>query len=312
MARSWPIAGLALALTGAVLGGCGGDGDALPQQVPRELEASPIARIAVAGPATTLDPLFVANRTERLISRQIYEPLSARIGRPFGGSGTRRGPARPLGAENGGRIWRFEIRPEAVFHDGSRLNADAVIANYERWLQNGIAARLLPEVSAVDSPQPGEVRFQLDRPVLDFPRQLEDPRLGLLAPVDIPAAADRPARMTAAGTGPYALRERQATRLLLVRSPDWWGEGAGLGPGINQFDFVLTPAESARVELLAAGSVALADDLGSDAAAELSDRPLVATLSDGGTTIGESASVRGLDSADADQSLSGIWLTELR
>ena len=295
----------------AALAGCGVD-ESPSQEVPQQLEASPIVRIAVAGPVDTLDPIFVSNRTERMISRQIFEPLVARIDPPFGTSGARRGPARPIGSEGGGRLWLFELRPNAVFHDGTRLSSDAVLANFDRWVETGLAARLLPELDAVDFPRPGEVRFQLGAPVPDLPRRLSDPRLGLLSPADIPDRAARPARLLAAGTGAYELRERQVTRMLLVRVPGWWGEAAGLGPGVNQLDFVFTPRDLARVEQLDSGSVSIADDLGREAAERIADRPLVTSISDGAVTIGLSAAVRGLSSVAAAQPLSELWLTKLR
>lgn len=246
-----------------------------------------------------------------MLSRQVYEPLVSRVDPPFGVAGTRRGPARPLGSEAGGRLWRFQLRSGVSFHDGSRLNADAVIANADRWSATGLAARLLPELEAVDSPRPGEVRFQLAEPVIDLPRLLGDPRLGLVSPAEIPAGAAR-VPVGADGTGPYELRERSATRLLLARSPEWWGEDAGLGPGINQLDFVLAPDDAARAEQLLADAVQIADDLGPDAAAAVEGRPLVATLSDGTITIGYSAALRGLSTVSPDQSFSELWLTTLR
>lgn len=309
-----PVIALAAALlASASFAGCAGDDPSeLAAREPEQLGASPIVRIAVAGPVATLDPIYASNRTERLLSRQIYEPLVSRIDPPFGVSGARRGPARPLGSEDGGRLWRFQLRPEVAFHDGSRLNADAVIANFNRWVQTGVAELLLPELDAVDSPRPGEVRFQLSEPVADFPRRLGAARLGIVSPTELPASGVRRAPLGADGTGPYELRERSATRLLLVRTPEWWGEGAGLGPGINQLDFVLTPGDLGRAEQLDSGAVSIADDLGRSAAARLGDRPLVATISDGQVTIGYSAAVRGLRSVSADQSLSELWLTELR
>ena len=199
-----------------------------------------------------------------------------------------------------------------LFQDGSPLNAEAVIENFKRWVNTGVAAEILPELTAVDAPQPGQVRFQLSEPVPDLPRRLADPRLGLVSLEAIEAAGSGPLAAGPSGTGPYEYRERQGTRLLLVRSVDWWGTGVGLGPGINQLDFVFVDGGVARLDQLAAGDVRIADDLGPAAVRLLEHRPLLASVSDGRVTVGFSAAVRGLSTASPDQSLSELWLTELR
>lgn len=308
-------AGLLALVASALLlfASCGGsDSDDPPTVEPASPEPSALARIAFADPVSEIDPLFARSRSERLVSRQIFEPLVAGAASTLGEAGRRRGPARVAAVSAAGTLWRFQLRSGLRFQDGSPLNPDAVIANVERWLASGTAARELPELIAADSPRPGEVRFQLSRPVENLPARLDRPALGLVSEPAIAARGLRPVRRADAGAGPFELREREATRLLLVRSPEWWGLQLGLGPGVERLEFLVVPSDGGRADQLKVGVVDIADQLGTAAAASVEADPLLTAISGGGTVVGLSASVRGVDSTDASQSLASLWLTDLR
>lgn len=273
---------------------------------------TPLARIAVPGEVRHLDPLYVRSRSEQLVSRQIYDPLVSRLDPPLGAAGPRRGPARPIGPEQGGRLWRLQLRPEARFQDGTDIDAEAVGANVERWLRSGIAAELLPELDAIDSPVPGEVRFQLSDPVPDLPRRLSDPRLGLVSPTALLESGLGEVRAGAGGSGAYEPRLISAERTLLSASGDWWGRAAGLGPGIARLEFMSVPAAGRRFALLRDGVVEIADDLDSGAAALTDREPLLTATGTDGDAVGASAAVRGLRAGPTAQPLSEVWLTLLR
>lgn len=297
----------------ALLAGCGSASPVGEPDVPPERpEASPAAVIAMADEVASVDPVFARTRSERLVSRQIHEPLTSLVKPPFEPGGRRRGPARPLGRSAGSTLWEFELRPGVRFQDGSELNADAVLANVERWLATGAAGELIPELVAADSPQPGRVRFQLDEPVADLPARLDHGRLGLVSPLAITARGDRPIRPGPTGTGAFELRERKREGLLLAQNGTWWGREAGLGPGVERLEVVITPRGRARLAQLRAGAVQLADELGADEARGLDADPLLSALRDGPTTIGLERSVRGITTTRAGQPLSGLWLTMLR
>ena len=177
---------VASALAIGLLGGCGSEsGDSTVAGTGEMPPPSPLARIALAGPFGTLDPLYVKTHSERMLSRQIYDPPVSRLDPPLGAAGRRRGPLLPLGTQPGSPDWYFDIRPGIRFQDGTPLNADAVVLNSLRWLASGMAKKVLPELDAVDTPLPGGVRFQLSAPVPDLPARISDPRFGLVAPATL-------------------------------------------------------------------------------------------------------------------------------
>ncbi|MBA2522669.1 MAG: hypothetical protein H0V25_04975 [Solirubrobacterales bacterium] len=304
---------VALALSASVLlWGCGNEEDggtaAAAGATP---EAGGTLRIAAAGAIESLDPLLAARRGERLAARQIYEPLVSQESGPFGQTRRRPGLVPSLEPSAGGTIWTARLRPGVHFSDGEPLDADAVLANASRWMQEPAGAALLPELRAVDSPRPGLVRFQLDRPTPDFPDELEHGELGLVAP-DAMIAGGAALRPNAAGTGPFELRESEPGRTLLARNASWWGSRLGLGPGVDQIELTEVDDRRSRGEQLENGAVELADDLGAPIARTVAEDPLLTVVGNAGALLGVERSVRGVESAADDQPLADVWLTDLR
>lgn len=292
--------------------GCGSDeGDVTTLDRGELPPPSQSAHIAVGAPLEHLDPLYTETRAERMLSRQIYDPVVARIDPPLGMTGTRRGPTRPI-EETAHGDWIFQIRPYARFQDGADLDADAVVANSRRWFASGLAARLLPELDAVDQPFPDKVRFQLSTPVSNFPARLADPRLGLVSPAALPTSPFAEVEGGLGGSGAYRPTLVSGDRVVLGASDAWWGKGAGLGPGIESIEFQPVPSPLDRLALLSDGAVEIADDLGPGAARVIAGQPLLIAAEQGDRLVGASAAVRGLRSGAIAQPLSEVWLTTLR
>lgn len=147
-----------------------------------------------------------------------------------------------------GRRWTLVLRPDARFHDGSRVTADAVaraLAGRLR-LPSGTLARpgLLDELdddAGAAADRPGLVAVDDTTLVLQFteahhelPTELTNPVLGIEAPTH---RADAPV-----GSGPWRFvrRERGDSVLVLARVPGHWREA-----GFDTLRFVMTGADPA-------------------------------------------------------------------
>ena len=308
---------VACALAALALLGCGGGDD---EGTPALSAGEPLGEggtlaWAVADRVATLDPLAAATRAEQLVSRQIHEPLIASLAGPFGDTSRVPGLVRRARPSGDSTIWTLRLRAGVRFQDGTPFNADAVLANVERWRTTPEGRGLLPGLVDAFAPRADIVRFILAAPDRTFDARLGAPELGLVSPRALrPSSGDgaRLARARRTGTGPFELFERSPDRQLLARNTSWWGatSGAGLGPALDQIEFRAESSPPVRLALLDAGDVQLADELEASQAREaLADPLLNALRGQGGTWLGLSRAVRGVDSAREIPSLSGAWLT---
>ena len=125
---------LALFIASALLvSGCGGktpSGGTTPTAPPASPEAAPSSG-AITGISRDirLDPATVDDADSLLVSTYLYEGL-VRLDED--------GTPQPSLAmawtiSDDGLDYIFELRPNVVFHNGAPLNADAVLANFNRW-----------------------------------------------------------------------------------------------------------------------------------------------------------------------------------
>jgi peptide/nickel transport system substrate-binding protein len=298
------------------LGGCGGgdDENASSSGLPSAGGAGSLVYALPVLPAT-LDPLTARGRAAQTVSRQVHEPLVARLSGPYGATAVQPGLALLAEPSPDNAVWTLTLRRDVRFQDGTPFNAAAVLANSRRWTTVPAARGLLPGLFAVDAPRPDQVRFLLDRPDPALPRRLSSARLGIVSPLALaPQGGEGSsfrATATGSGTGPFEPGALSAARIELGRNAGWWGSPLGLGPALDGIAFLATPAPGRRLGLLESGQAQVADPLGATELAAAAQNPLLDTLGGPRTGIGLEGSVRGLDSARAVPVLSRVWLTDI-
>lgn len=157
--------------------------------------------------------------------------------------------------------WRFELRPEVTFHNGTPLTAEAVVESLRRATggtedANGalVALRttgprgLRPDsASAVDELV---VEIVLSEPNLRLPEQFANPRLAVRAPGTEAGDGSTPT-LTPTGTGPFRFGAyRPGVDLEVRANAEYWG-GA---PELESITFRFGAAQDAS-RLLATGAV---------------------------------------------------------
>ena len=305
------------ALLLVALSGCGGGDDDGTEGGSRLPPAGGNGTLAYALPGLprTLDPLAARGRLAQTVTRQVYEPLIARVTGPYGQTAAQPGLALSAHPSPNRTTWTFNLRLGARFQDGTPFNAAAVLANSKRWQSDPRGRELLPHLFAVDAPRPDEVRFLLDRPVRDLPGRLASPRLGIVSPRGLEPQSGQRARFLAdvrgSGTGAFEPGAAGAARLELSRFAGWWGSPLGLGPAVDGVTFVAAPLPDQRYRMLAEGAAQVADPLDAAALRAAEADPLLSTVGGPQRGIGMEGSVRGIASARAVPLLSGVWLTRL-
>ncbi len=145
----------------------------------------------------------------------------------------------------------FKLRPDAVFHDGTPINAAAVKANLDR-------ARTLPDsnrkselitVASVDAPDANTVVLNLSEPDASLLSQLSD-RAGMMMS---PATFDKDPGSKPVCSGPYQFKERvQNDRIVLEKFPKYWDAA---NYHFDRVIFTPIPDTTVRVNNLRAGDL---------------------------------------------------------
>lgn len=116
------------------------------------------------------------------------------------------------------RVWRFTLRADATFHDGTRVRPRDFVAAWSATVASGAAHHHLRDVVGYDLVRSGErddltgvrevapqvLEVRLRRPVADFPAVVAHPALGPMpaARVDTSLQAEQPI-----GNGPFKMAE---------------------------------------------------------------------------------------------------------
>lgn len=252
------VGSLALGATACAPGGAGGsdaaDGDRL--------------RLAYAfAPTTALSPYsddattaYAAGATETLV---VLDPA---------------GLPQPALASAWSQVddttWRFDLRDDVVFHDGTAMTAETVVASLDAAAAAEPSPRALSgtELDAeVDPDDEGAVLVTttVADPVLL--QRLTSPELVVLAP----AAYDDPARPTpvGTGTGPYEIVDTDlTTQMTLDAHGDYWA-GA---PAMDGVDVTFVGDATARLQSFRAGDVDVAQALPAAQLDQLADEEVLA------------------------------------
>jgi peptide/nickel transport system substrate-binding protein len=166
-----------------------------------------------------------------------------------------------------GTQYRFTLRPNVKFSDGSVLTADDVVFSINRSLARSsnfqIYAQGIDKAVKVNNTTV-DILLKAPNPVIL--NQLTELRIMSKAwaeknnsvdPKDIRTKDETFAHRNAMGSGPYMVKEwLPDQRLHLVRNPNWWGWAANAAP-TNVTEVIYTPikAEATRVAALLSGEV---------------------------------------------------------
>jgi peptide/nickel transport system substrate-binding protein len=215
-------------------------------------------RVANQGDATSLDPHSLNESLQLSITGNVYEPL---VGRD-----------KKLGLEpalatkwsqTSPTVWRFELRRNVRFHDGTPFTADDVVFSFQRAAGDGSDMKgytsSLKEVRKVDA---FTVEMETTAPFPILPdvislvyimskKWCEDNKAE--RPVDKRKGVENTASFRSNGTGPYRVKERQpTTRTTLVRNASYWGKVEG-----NVDEVIFTPIgnDATRVAAMLSGEI---------------------------------------------------------
>lgn len=217
-------------------------------------------RFASAFDPQSMDPHSLALLYQSRVVSQIYESLVNRD-REF-----RLEPSLALSWRMvDARTWRFNLRPNVKFHDGTPFAADDVVFSIERALAKtsqrafqlrGVAgARKVDDLTvdvllqAPDAVLPEKTLF------IGIMSRAWAEKNGVTQPQDFNARQETYAVRNANGTGPFMLRRYEPdARTVLTANPDWWGRGTNFGGGnLAEVTYTVIQSDATRMAALATG-----------------------------------------------------------
>lgn len=150
------------------------------------------------------------------------------------------------------RTWRFFLRPDVTFHNGTPFDAAAAVDTFETIARRQTRPRGLdPGAARATAPDVVEVNLTADNTRL--PEQLAAPGMAVVAPGTRPGAAESP-ETTPTGTGPFRfISYIPDAELKMAANEQYWG-GA---PELTSLTFRFTPEPDAS-RLLATRQVEIA------------------------------------------------------
>ena len=245
------------------------------------VEAGGILRVALTADATTLDPWNANDTNTILVTRQIFETLV-----DYDPAGFKIVPklAETWSMSSDGRVWTFALRRGVKFHDGTDLDAAAVVLNFDRARQaahplrgpalsgspyRAYAALLegFDDASAivrVEAKDATSVVITTKTPFGPLLADLAMPSFAIVSPKsmrDDSAGWSTPASRGAAGTGPFVFRPgawQPGQQIALERSAEYWMRDQPGGPPLPHADRVVLRVirdEAARIAELRSGGL---------------------------------------------------------
>lgn len=201
--------------------GCGGEEAQLEEETPWYAEEEDGQEEAPSGEAAllpdrfalaihrsqTLDGVECSEGTQQYVGSLLYEPLFA--------LNSELEPEKVLCEDytvsEDGKVWLLRLRQDALFADGSALDAKDVVATLRRALISARYATRLADIASVSATRDGSVQITLWQPNSRLPALLDVPV--------VKAGTER--ELVPTGTGPYLFITDGDGAYLRARS-DWW------------------------------------------------------------------------------------------
>jgi peptide/nickel transport system substrate-binding protein len=215
-------------------------------------------RFADQGDAISMDPYALNESLQLTLMANVYEPL---IGR---GKHLELIPVLATSwKQTAPTVWRFALRGNVKFHDGTPFTADDVIFSYERAKSDGSDMKTyvgpIKEIKKIDDltvdiittepfpilPDTINVWFIMSKAWCEKNKAM--------APVDVRNGKENAATLKANGTGPFMVKSREpGVRTVFVANPSYWTKVES-----NVTEAVFTPIGNAatRVAALISGDI---------------------------------------------------------
>lgn len=226
--------------------------------------------IGRANDSVSLDPACTTEMGSFKVTVNIFETL---VKCTSGGDQIVPCLAESWKSSEDGLTWVFKIRQGIRFHDGTIFNADAVVFNFQRWMDvnnpyhkgsfhywNNMFGGFPGFVNSVKATSNYSVEIKLCKPFAPFLNALSMPVFGIASPAAI-KKYEEDLFEHPVGTGPFILKSwDRGKSIILTRNDNYWNSIAK----VNEVEFKVIPLSKKRLEDLKQGSIHIADYINPD------------------------------------------------
>ena len=269
---------LFIMLTGFFLGACSNDAAESGGSAGESEEEGGVFVFARGGDSVSLDPSEVTDNESTNVAQSILENLVT-----FEEAGTGIVPmlAEEWEESADGLTYTFHLQEGIKFHDGTDFNAEAVVFNFERWM-NGSGdkfptygsvfggfindeSHIIDSVKAIDE---STIEFKLNTVKPTFLKELALTNFAISSPAAIEQHGEEYSS-NPVGTGPFVFDEWvRNDRVVMNRNEDYWLEGY---PKLDQVIIRAIPDNSARLNALISGEVDMIDGIDPENTQQIED-----------------------------------------
>ncbi|MFK0205644.1 ABC transporter substrate-binding protein [Agrobacterium sp. NPDC090283] len=218
----------------------------------------------------TLNPQLNGQDKTKLLLRNAYESLLARTA----DGGYVPWLATGYSISEDGRTYTFKLRDDVTFTDGQKLDAQAVIANFEKLKDPAYSTSVsagpvsrIAELKAVDGHTVSFTLKDIYAPFLDYVAGLE-----ILSPAAFSSSQIKSGGPEVAGTGPFILKRYvKGQEIQFEKNPAYnWAPKTAKHQGpayLDQITYRFLPESSVRTGALTSGQLDVIEGIsGNDAA----------------------------------------------
>ena len=206
--------------------------------------------ISIESDLPTLDPIGFASFNDREAGIILYDTLldidpKGKIVPHL---------AEKLDAAPDATWFKVTLHSGVKFHDGTPLDAAAVVAHFKRMMDPKNRCRCISDLAPVDTVEatgPLEVTFKMKTPSAPFPSVLADVAGMIVSPTAV-EKYNNDLSTHPVGTGPFIFKEWQrGAQIVFQRNPNYWGKV----PYLDEVVLRPMPDEQARYASLQAGNL---------------------------------------------------------
>lgn len=218
------------------------------------------------GDSVSLDPATCTDSESFNVTDHIYETL---VRFKSGTTVTEAGLAQSWDVRDGGLTYEFKLRPGVLFHDGSAFNADSVLYNFYRQMDENhpgyklsgpypyaSSQGLVKLIESITKKDELTVVFKIRKPHAPFLAKMALSAFAMVSPKALVLHKGELAR-NPVGTGPFIFeRWEKNQKIVLKANPNYWGDV----PKIATLIFRAIPDNATRIQEMMAGNLHVMDN----------------------------------------------------